>query len=1542
MSLLDNFIKTSDQVVEFEAFFSGIPAVNHSIHTLEIHKDEILRHWDEFRRAYDEILVNYKTLGKEVKVETLKERFYKTFDSHVRALSKANEILDSLRIKDVSSDTSPPSSSDSKPCISLPPCDTQTFYGDYVSWPSFRDMFTALYINNKQLSPVEKLFHLLKKTEGEPHDILKNCPLTNDGFEIAWGNLVDRYENTRVLVHTQLKALFNLLNNPIYRESGPSIKQLQRSINDCRKNLALLKIDTSNWDVIFVFICAKCLPDISLHLWQQHLGNTKELPLWKEMDSFLTCRYQSLEGFADIRTTSVDSQNFSRKGNFKKHNSNQPKKINTFQTKVSNDKTKKCSLCNEFHPLRLCPVFLSMSIEDRYSVAKKQKRCTNCLGTSHDYKACKSEYTCSLCKRKHHSLLHRSQNPTVSNQTSTRQPTNSSINTIHESAQPQPVNNLDEYATTSAATRSQQSYSTQLQSTTHNSIVLGTALVDICVGNVRRTVRALIDSASEATFISKKLQSTLLLPTKSSHTNITGLSGSLTATATQICPIRISSPVEKLFETTADAYVINKLTGDLPYYEMSSLMSLKFSDLPLADNYSSKTSKVELLLGCDIYPKIIRDGVRWDHQRSLVAQRTIFGWIITGRLQSPNSTLNSVSSFINTLDLNKEITKFWELEEVPQVRTMSNDDLFCENLYKSTTYRDNSGRFVVYLPFKSDFPNDLHLGHSRNSALAQFIRNETRLLRNPQYKTDYDQVIEEYSILGHMIKISNDNDTPNSSYYLPHHSVLKPESTTTKLRVVFNASSATSTGLSLNDVILPGPVLQQDLTVLITRWRLFKYVFNADIEKMYRQILVNPRHTPFQRIIFRNSPDKEIEDFELQTVTFGVNCAPYLAIRTLLELSEQCKNDYPEVSNILNNHMYVDDVLAGSHELSLALRSRDELIKVLDSAKFSLRKWISNENSLLVGLKPEHLLSSDILKLEDTTTTKTLGLRWNAGLDFFYFNPIKQPSRENITKRTVLSDIAKLFDPAGWLAPKIIIAKMIMQQIWKDQIDWDENLKPETLNSWLSFLDDYPNIEQIKIPRFVGYTPSCTIEFHGFCDASEKAYAATLYIRTINENNHISSHLLLSKTKVAPVKFLTLPRKELCGAELLSKLVSSFLSQVTFNSFELHCWTDSTIVLAWLQKHPTHWNTFVANRVTSIIDKVGNDKWRHVCSQDNPADLGTRGLNASELVTNDLWWYGPPWLRLPNSEWPSISPIIDTIEEIKPIRSHLNQLSEDILSRFSDLARAMRAIHLEVTSEISTPAFLAAFSRFFSRRGTPKALYSDNGTAFVGASNIFNKNQIHLLSQIRNNLLAQHSFQTIDWHFIPPGAPHMGGLWEAGVKSFKLHLKKITHVQSFTFEEFTTMITRIESCLNSRPLCPMSENPNDLCALTPGHFLIGAPLLSPPEPDLSNQSLSYVNRWQKLNVLHHHFACRWKEEYLKEMHKRIKWKYPQKNFSIGDLVVIKKDKLPPNEWRLGRIEKVFPGHDNNIRVAEIRTSSGILTRPITKLVLLPTHSDQSN
>lgn len=232
------------------------------------------------------------------------------------------------------------------------------------------------------------------------------------------------------------------------------------------------------------------------------------------------------------------------------------------------------------------------------------------------------------------------------------------------------------------------------------------------------------------------------------------------------------------------------------------------------------------------------------------------------------------------------------------------------------------------------------------------------------------------------------------------------------------------------------------------------------------------------------------------------------------------------------------------------------------------------------------------------------------------------------------------------------------------------------------------------------------------------------------------------------------------------------------------------------------------------------------------------------------------------------------------------------------------------------------------------AIYSDNGTNFVGAAELIKKDRLEFIKTLQTQVTIHYSHQNIEWKFIPPGAPHMGGLWEAGVKSFKTHLRKMIPNMKFTFEELSTILTRIESCLNSRPLSPASDDPNVLFPLTPGHFLIGAPLLTPAEPDTSNENLTLTNRWKRLKIIYHSFCQRWKTEYLNELHRRYKWKTQKENININDLVVIKDNNLPPNEWKLGRIIKTYLGPDHNVRVVDIRTATGICTRPITKIAVL--------
>ncbi|XP_070068169.1 uncharacterized protein [Drosophila takahashii] len=384
-------------------------------------------------------------------------------------------------------------------------------------------------------------------------------------------------------------------------------------------------------------------------------------------------------------------------------------------------------------------------------------------------------------------------------------------------------------------------------------------------------------------------------------------------------------------------------------------------------------AKIDVLIGADILPSVLLSGTKTNICGSLFRQETIFGWVLPGPVSM--STSNRVSAFTTQVTKTKEasldklLTKFWEMEDLPS-KMVKESDSVCESNFLRTTTREASRKYVVTLPFCDSGHCGSELGYSRSISLAQFLRNENRLRRDTPLNEQYNSVIQEYLDLGHMREVSPTHNSPN--YYLPHHAVIKPESTTTKLRVVFNASSPSANGTSLNDVLHAGPVLQSDLTIQVLKWRYFKYVFSADITKMYRQIWVDPKHTPFQRILFRNK-EGDIHDYELKTVTFGVNCAPYLAIRVLQQLADDVDQQFPKASHIIRNFMYVDYVLAGSN-------SQQE-------AQLPIQELTSNHKGVLKDIPNEHLLNAEFLNIDAESTAKTLGIRWRATTDEFYFVP---------------------------------------------------------------------------------------------------------------------------------------------------------------------------------------------------------------------------------------------------------------------------------------------------------------------------------------------------------------------------------------------------------------------------------------------------------------------------------------------------------------------------------------------------------------------------
>ncbi|XP_025193663.1 uncharacterized protein LOC112593485 [Melanaphis sacchari] len=246
------------------------------------------------------------------------------------------------------------------------------------------------------------------------------------------------------------------------------------------------------------------------------------------------------------------------------------------------------------------------------------------------------------------------------------------------------------------------------------------------------------------------------------------------------------------------------------------------------------------------------------------------------------------------------------------------------------------------------------------------------------------------------------------------------------------------------------------------------------------------------------------------------------------------------------------------------------------------------------------------------------------------------------------------------------------------------------------------------------------------------------------------------------------------------------------------------------------------------------------------------------------------------------------------------------------ICMSVKAVHLEIVSDLSTDAFLAALDRFVARRAEDFISRSQNSRPSVVAFIVY-----------------------LTWHFNPPAAPHFGGIWEAGIKSVKNHLKHVIGLQILTYEEFLTLTIRIEGILNSRPITPTSSDPHNLSVLTPGHFLIGQPIHAVPEPDITDVQVNRLNRWQLIQQCHQSYWKRWSHEYLSTLQSRQKWYKTSPNLAIGDMVIVEAPTRPPTEWRLGRVTEVYPEPDDVVRVVSVRTQDGIYKRPVVKLVRLP-------
>lgn len=799
-----------------------------------------------------------------------------------------------------------------------------------------------------------------------------------------------------------------------------------------------------------------------------------------------------------------------------------------------------------------------------------------------------------------------------------------------------------------------------------------------------------------------------------------------------------------------------------------------------------------------------------------------------------------------------------------------------------------------------------------------------------------------------------------------------------------------------------------------------------------------------------------------------------------------------------------------------------------------------------------------------------LGVVWNPSTDTLQFKVNDQMSIGDVTKRTITSEVAKLFDPTGLLAPFIVLGRALIREMWMDGISWDKVIKGTLSDTWMGYRASMKAIEHVKIPRWIGTSKTIGVELHGFAGATIFACVAAVYYRTIKEDGTVHCGLLSSKTKIAPVRKITPARLSLTSCVLLTELMTSVKATFDTKVSEMSFWTDSDIALTWIEMDPSTVKQYVSNRVKIIHGSAAGKSWNYLPSDENPASIAVLGMDAHELVDCNLWWQGPKWLPSPRTTWSKyetklssdaqeiirsemkapivaavtidqfwiagkysdfsklclvtayvqryvkklkqavesrklgtpmtfepivngtapiervqriqpnewndatnfwlkkiqqhsfaaeiracsanesplprgskllktapfldknkllrvggrlknalvpfdvkhpiilpgdsilvkqiirrqhlslyhggcqvtervlrekywivggrnairheiykctvckrlkkqvgnqqMAPLIDT--RVLPVNQAFTHISVDYCGPF-DVRRfvgrcnttikvwvavficmATRAIHLQVVNDLTTDAFIDAYLLMAARRGHPRSITADNAKCFRGAE----RKMIEIARIFEQS--AQHKeFVTrqITWHFIMPRSPAQGGSHESAVKLFKHHLKRSLKNHTLAYPMFVSLVTRIEPCLNSRPLGLLRDDPTDDVPLTPAHFLINGPFEHVPVEPAVEEEKSLTNKWRKLQALHQGFWRRWQSDYINHLAGRSKWYTKEENLKVNDVVLLKDDNAPPMAWLLGRIAEIHPGRDGLVRNLTIQTKTGKYQRAVQRV-----------
>ena len=1120
----------------------------------------------------------------------------------------------------------------------LPQPRVPVFDGNPMEYRTFISAFESL-VETRTFSSSDRLYYLEQFTAGDVKELVRSCHHLppDEGYDQARWLLKKKFgDEYRIASAYETKAL----DWPNIRpEDGAALNRFSIFLTSCRNALASSRY-ISNFDqpgniqkLVFK------LPYSLRERWRRTADDVMEFQArpveFSDFVAFVNREVRIITNpvFGKISDSSrpVPGPRASAPGSKTSKSRNVSFLAQVDDTKPPatercsrGDPTIQCLYCNRNHALEDCHLLRWKPYPERIQFLSSNKLCFGCLSDQHVSRHCPQRKTCKIadCNRKHPSILH----------TRPRQASTADVGTDDDiGAQVRcSMANTD----ANVASRSFERCRT------------GMAVIPVKVrvkGSDKSVVTyAFLDNGSNSSFCTDSLMKQL------------GVKGQRT---------KISlSTLERKNSTVVSNLVRDLLVSDLDENQYVSLpilytrpeIPVNSDDIPTQGDIDQWPhlqgvfipqvhAEVGLLIATDVPEALDPLEIKHSLEGGPYATRTRIGWAVNGPLGRHRSRSHTSGFFIRVdPELHRMVEDFYNrdfTESIVDDKTeMSQDELrFMQNAEETVKLKD--GHYQISLPFKD---REASVPNNKSQALQRANWLKKKLERDPKLSEDYKTFMADIVAKGYARKIPREqiNLENGKVWYIPHHGVYHPHKPG-KIRVVFDCS-AKFNGVSLNTMLYKGPDLTNSLIGVLTRFRQDRIAVTADIQSMFYQVRVSNGDSSFLRFLWWENGDmtRELQEYQMLVHLFGAISSPACANFALRKTAEDNRDSCSlEVTNTVKRNFYVDDCLKSLPSEPNAIAHVNSLRSLLSRGGFRLTKWISNSPIVNEAI-PDSERSKEIKSIDTDKDSphvqRALGIQWCVRSDTFGFSICPKP--RSPTRRGVLSAASSIFDPLGFLAPFILTAKQILQDLCRIKLEWDEEIPPQYTPRWENWLLDLPKLSSFSISRCLmpaEFGQIASSQLHHFSDASEDGYGSVSYLRLVNEEGNIHCAFLFGKSRVTPLKAVTIPRLELSAATMSVRHDRMLKREIEIPlSMPSMFWSDSMSVLRYIKNETKRFHTFVANRISMIRDGSIPNQWRYVEGTLNPGDSASRPMTAEALLSSNQWLMGPEFLWEPEEVWP--------------------------------------------------------------------------------------------------------------------------------------------------------------------------------------------------------------------------------------------------------------------------------------------------------------------